>query len=307
MFSMSLLCAVHSADAGLIDTFTRTDGAPVTDSLGTSEVGGFAYVERGNNASGSTVDGTAEISNNQLLITGANQTTSAAYLNVGGAYLSGYDSADVKVGLDLAFVLVGNPPSGSNLANDNRFNNTFLLMLRSRVGQNFGTGVAEHAGLVAIELDPNGDILVREQRATTGLVSVLNLNPFTGATAVRQPLPGVLPATYGSGPFDVNQNGYLDADEPIRFEAELIGTSLKLFVNGLQYGNTATLAQTAVAAGQVNGIGLHKNRIGSAFLVGSNILVDNLEVTPVPEPATLASCLGGLAVCLVGRLRIGRA
>jgi hypothetical protein len=306
-FSIVFWCAAQSASAGLIDTFTRSDVSPVTDSLGTTEAGGFVYVERGNNASGSTVDGTAEISNNKLLITGAQQTTSAAYLNVGGTYLSGYNSADAKVGLDLAFVLTGNAPSGMNLANDNRFNNTFLLMLRSRVGQNFGTGVAEHAGLVAIELDPNGDILVREQRATTGLASVQNLNPFTGAAAVRQPLPGILPTTYGSGSFDVNQNGYLDADEPIHFEAELVGTSLKLFINGLQYGNTATLAQTSVPAGQANGIGLHKNRIGSTFLVGSNLLIDNLQVTPVPEPAALAVSFVGLCLGLASRIRTSRA
>ncbi|MGD9634375.1 MAG: hypothetical protein AB7U97_13930, partial [Pirellulales bacterium] len=179
-------------------------------------------------------------------------------------------------------------------------------MLRSRVGQNFGTGVAAHAGLVAIELNPNGDILIREQVPTTGLTFIQNTNPFTGASPVRQPLPGILPANFGSGTFDVNQNGYLEANEPIHFEAELVGTSLKLFINGQQYGNTSTLALTGAAAGQVNGIGLHKNRLGSTLLVGSNILIDNLDVSPVPEPSALSAFVGGLCVCLVRRMRARR-
>lgn len=283
-----LLAAIaSSADAALIDSFTRTDVLPVTDSLGATEVDGYDYIERNNNASGSTVDGTAEISNNKLLITGATQTTTAAYLNTGGAYLSGFNAPDVRVGVDLNFVLMGPAPSGTSGANDNRFNNTFLLMLRSRAGQNFGTTVADQAGLLAVELNANGDLQVREQRTSSVLPSVLNINPATGNTAARQPLPGILPANFGSGTFDINQNGYLDANEPIHLDVELVGTSLKVFVNGAQYGGTGTLTQTSAVAGQMNGIGLHKNRLGSTFTVGSNILVDNLDITIIPEPVSL--------------------
>jgi hypothetical protein len=86
----------------------------------------------------------------------------------------------------------------------------------------------------------------------------------------------------------------LDADEPIHFAAELQGTLLKIFINGTQYGVNYTVANTSAAAGQINGIGLHKNRIGGTNVVASNILLDNLDVTPVPEPTALFLVLVGL-------------
>ncbi len=288
-------CIAQNASAALIDTFTRTDGSTVTDSLGTTEVGGISYLERGNTAGQSIPIGTSEISNNQLLLTGSKQTVAPDPLsNTGGAYLSGTDYPDVRVGADIAFQLVGNAPNGTAGNAGNKFNNTFLLMLRSRSGQNFAAANSIEDGLVAIEFNPNGDLLVREQRGGA-LGSVISRNYFTNASPVREPLPSILPATYGSGSFDVNGNGYLDENEPIHFEALLMGTSLKIFVNGAQYGTDYTLTNSSAAAGQLSGIGLHKNRIGSSNLIVSNILVDNLDVTVVPEPCTLI--LMGLGLC----------
>jgi hypothetical protein len=60
-----------------------------------------------------------------------------------------------------------------------------------------------------------------------------------------------------------------------------------VFVNGAQYGVDYSVTHTAAAAGQVSGIGLHKNRIGGTNIVVSNILVDNLDATVVPEPAAV--------------------
>lgn len=198
-----------------------------------------------------------------------------------------------KLGADIAFALVGPAPNGTAGAAGNKFNNTFLLMLRSRPGQNFAAANAAEDGLVAIEFNPNADLLVREQRAGA-LATVISRNYFTNAAPVREPIaspnPYALPATYGSGTFDINRNGFLDADEPIHFEALLFGTSLKIFVNGLQYGVDYTVNNTAASSGQLNGIGLHKNRIGGTNIVVSNILVDNLEITAIPEPTT-ATCL----------------
>jgi hypothetical protein len=111
----------------------------------------------------------------------------------------------------------------------------------------------------------------------------------------------VLPVNYGSGTFDVNGNGYLDSGETIHLEAKLVGTSLNLYVNGLQYGDPIVLTQTSVVAGQVNGVGLHKNRIGSTLLVGVNPIVDNLFVTSVPEPAGMV--LAATAAMILGSRR----
>src|SRR5262249_15050090 len=99
------------------------------------------------------------------------------------------------------------------------------------------------------------------------------------------PLPGALPATYGHGSLDANHNGYLDADESVNITAELYGTSLQVYLNGLQYGPTFALNSSSAAAGETNGVSLHKNRLGSSggFLsqVASNVLVDNLDVAPL--------------------------
>lgn len=294
--SLMLTCTAFAGitQAAIIDTFTRTDNSPVTDSLGGTEVSGYDYIERGNTAAQLIPVGTAEISNNQLLITGSNQTaTPVATSNTGGAYLATSNIPDLRVGMDVAFVLVGDAPSGTAGANANKFNNTFLLMLRSRAAQNFGTASATEDGLIAIEFNPNADLLIREQRSGA-LATVISRNYFTNAGPVREPLTGgLLPATYGAGPFDVNRNGFLDADEPFHLEAELIGNSLKIFVNGTQYGVNYTVTNTAASAGQFSGIGLHKNRLGGANVVVSNILIDNLDISPIPEPASsiLVSCL----------------
>ena len=282
-----LLCAFApiSLRAAIIDSFTRSEVSPVTDSLGATEAGGFDYVERGNTAAQSIPTGTAEISNNQLLITGSNQTTTpVATSNSGGAYLSGSDIPDVQIGADIAFALVGPAPNGTAGNAGNKFNNTLLLMLRSRVGQSFAAANAAENGLVAIEFNPNADLLIREQR-NGALTTVISRNYFTNAGPVREPT-ATLPATFGDGSFDINRNGYLDANEPIHFEALLAGTSLKIFINGMQYGVDYAVTHTAAASGQLSGIGLHKNRIGGTNIVVSNILVDNLDIAVVPEPAT---------------------
>lgn len=94
------IAAAQDANAALIDTFTRTDLSPLTDSLSSTESGGFDYVERGNTASQSIPVGTAEVTGgSQLLITGSNQTIApVSSSNTGGAYLSGSDFPSVQVG-----------------------------------------------------------------------------------------------------------------------------------------------------------------------------------------------------------------
>lgn len=266
------------------DTFSRPDSSPATNSLGITESGGFAYLERGNTALQSIPNGTAQISDGRLWLTGSGQG-SPLNSNAGGVYLPDVDQADVTISVDVGFDLAGSAPSGVIGADSNKFNSTFLLMLRSRDGQNFGSNNELENGLVAIEFGPNGDLLIREQTGSgsSGLSTVRSsFNYFTNAAASRQPLPGALPATYGSGGFDLNQNGYLDAGESVTLGAELVGHSLMLYVNGLPYGVPFALSDTSAASGQANGIGLHKNRLGSTggFLdqVVSNVVLDNLTI-----------------------------
>ena len=269
------------------DRFTRSDEPTITNSLGIAESGDYAWIERGNAAAQAIPTGTASIENGRLRLTGSNQGA-PTNTNTGGAYLSGFNSPDVRTSLDLGFELDSVAPSGIAGADSNKFNNTFLLMLRSRHEQNFGTGGAIENGLVAIELGPNGDLLIREQtgEGSSGLNTIRSsINYLTGLAATRQPLPGQLPAVFGDGAFDANQNGYIDGDESIHFGAELIGTSLRIFLNGEQYGPVFSLANASAATGQLNGVGLHKNRLGSTggFLsqIASNILIDNFRVEPI--------------------------
>jgi hypothetical protein len=267
------------------DSFARADGADPINSIGAGESGGFSYIERGNTASQAIPLGTAQISNNRLLVTGS-QVGTPTNSATGGVYLAGIDQADLSLSVDLGFALAGPAPSGVAGSDSNRFNNTALLMLRSREGQNFGSNNPLENGLIAIEIGPNGDLLIREQTGagTSGLSTVQSsFNYFTNASATREPLPGVLPLTWGTGSFDTNQNGYLDGDETVKVRALLDATSLRVFLNDLQYGPTFTLSQTSAAAGQINGVGLHKNRLGSTggFVnqVVSYILLDNLEIS----------------------------
>ncbi|MGE3239463.1 MAG: dockerin type I domain-containing protein [Pirellulales bacterium] len=266
------------------DTFSRNDALPTGNSLGFTEAGSFTYVERGNTAAQAIPNGIAQISGGRLLVTGSGQGTPLSS-NTGGAYLDGFDQADLSASMDVGFRLAGAAPSGIAGADSNRFNNNFLLMLRSREGQNFGSNNALENGLVAVELGPNGDLLIREQTGVgaSGLSIVRSgYNYFTDSVATREPLPRALPATFGYGTVDSNQNGYLDSDETVQLSVELFGTSLKVFINGVQYGPTFALSNSSAAAGQANGLGLHKNRLGSSanFLeqVVSDVLVDNLNV-----------------------------
>jgi len=272
----------------LTDTFSRTDASPLNNSLGRSEAASFTYIERGNTAAQPIPAGTAQITNGRLLLTGSGQGT-PTNSNTGGAYLRGLDQADLSLSMDVGFQLAGAAPSGIAGADSNRFNNNFLLMLRSRAGQNFGDNAALENGLVALEFGPNGDLLIREQTGvgSNGLSTVRSgFNYFTNATATREPLPGALPVSFGYGALDANQNGYLDGNETVQLAVELFGNSLKVFINGQQYGPAFSLSNTSASAGQVNGLGLHKNRLGSSggFLdqVVSNVLVDNLNLQLTP-------------------------
>jgi hypothetical protein len=277
--------------AAVVDTFARPDGSPVTDSIGQTEVGGFHYVERGNSPTATVANGTAEIAGGELQIYGRLGTLNS---DTGGVFLPGYISPDVTLSADVRFVhSIAAPNNTEELAND------FFLALRSRSGMNFAATSAGDDGLVAVEFIPNGGVLVRENRNGT-LTTVRSVN-FAG-TAARSNVrtAGELPATLNDLPFDVDQDGFIDGTEQVRFGVELSGTQLKLFVNGAQFGTTMTLTKTTGLNG--NGVGLHKNRISSAFETASDLYVDNFDLTPVPEPGSLGMVTAS-GLLLAGRRR----
>jgi hypothetical protein len=325
--ALVLLAASSAHAATITDTFTRLDGDIVRNSLGDTETGGYTYVERHNFASNNATNipnGTAEIRDNKLIITGqdpAGQTPAGSPAGsknaTGGAYLP-TDFADVRLGLDLSFNLSAgsNGPSGPGGVNEdehnvatNQFNNTFLMVLRSGLNGNFGANAGIDDGSVGIELVPNGTLQVRQQLTgpPNSLPNVYFGNPLNSNSQSRWPLlddfkQSLLPTHFGNGTFDLNGNGWLDADEVIHFEAEIIDNSLKVFVNGLQYGPNMTLQRLSAPIGALNGIGLHKNRIGgSADRVGTDPVIDNLTITSIPEPSTLL--LVGLSAMFLANAR----
>jgi hypothetical protein len=293
------------ASATVIDTYTRSDTSPVTDSVGQTEAGGYDYVERGNSPTATTALGTAEIVNNELRIYGRQ---GALTNDTGGVYLSGYDSADLTLSSTVRFEHnFAAPDSTQELAN------TYQILLRSRPDVNFGNNAA-NIGVIGVEFGANGDLLVREVRGSAGntVGTLTNVtggggNYFTGSpgsTTRKRLAPGALPSTFNGLPFDTDQDGFLDGSESITFGVNLSGTSLQVFVNGLQIGPTMTLQESLGIAG--NGVGLHKNRISSAFETISDVFVDNVNLAPIPEPGSLSVLAAGSCLLLASRRRRGK-
>jgi hypothetical protein len=283
-----------SAQAAVIDTYTRADGSPVTDSVGGTEAGGFDYVERGNTPSQAIASGTAQIVNNELALYGA---SGPANSNFGGVYLAGYESPDLTISATVRFVhTIAAPTAAEELAN------TFIFTLRSQAAMNLAATSAGDDGLLDVQIGPNGDVLVRENRNGT-LTQVISQNLITGGATTRRRLaPGALPATFNGLPFDADQDGFIDDGETFSFGANVSGTTLQLFVNGLQVGSNLTLTETAGLNG--SGVGLHKNRISAAFETASDVFADNLDISPVPEPASFAAlALAAGSVLARGRRR----
>jgi hypothetical protein len=277
--------------ATVVDTFTRADGSPATASVGQTEVGGFNYVERGNSPTATVANGTAAITDGELQVYGRLGTLNS---DTGGVFLSGYNSPDVSLSVDVRFVHgIAAPVSTEELAN------SLFLSLRSRSAMNFTATSAGDDGLLAIEFVPNGGVLVRENRNGT-LTTVRSTNFASTGARSNVRTAGELPATFNGLPFDVDQDGFIDGTEQIHFGAELNGTQLKLFLNGAPFGTAMTLTETAGLNG--NGIGLHKNRISSAFETASDLYLDNLDLASVPEPASLGVVVAS-GLFLAGRRR----
>jgi hypothetical protein len=254
------------------DTFTRTDGSPATDSIGQTEVGGFDYVERGNSPTATVANGTAQITDGELQVYGRLGSLNS---DTGGVFLSGYDSPDLALFVDMRFVhSIAAPTNTQELAN------SFFIALRSQSSMNFAATSASDDGLLAIEFVSNGGLLERENR--NGALATVRSTNFAGTGArsnVRT--ASELPATFNGLPFDVDQDGFIDDTETVRFGAELSGTQLKLFLNGAPFGTTMTLTETA----GLNGNGSACTRTGSRLRSRPPVICTSITSTWSPFPS----------------------
>jgi hypothetical protein len=310
--------AASSAQAVVVDTFDRIDltGTPA-NSIGPATNGGVAeytYSERGNAPSATIPDGTASLTGSELRLTGRQpiggtlNTTGTINNDVGGVYINNAEFADFTASVKIRFEqLIEAPINTGATAQIQELANVFTFIARSRPDVNFTAATTADAGMLDISVGPNGDLQVREVRVSGTTATLTNIvatgfapNPFTGLANNRRRLtPGVLPATYGGLPFDVDQDGFIDGNESFTFTASLTGTSLSTFINGVQVG-AYTLTQTTGANG--NFLSMHKNRISSAYEAAADILVDDLNLSPIPEPTSTAA-LGGIAALALTRRR----
>ena len=73
-------------------------------------------------------------------------------------------------------------------------------------------------GQVEVAMYPGGGFLIRETHDAS-LRTVFSDTPFAGASSGRFYSPaGTLPGTLGGMPFDADQDGVLEEDEPFRLQ-----------------------------------------------------------------------------------------
>lgn len=290
-----LLSFSHTASAVVVDTFDRADG---TD-LGTTEVGGYTYVERHTSiAAPSGLRDTALILDNRLVVPGQQSTDPAVAPNPalygktqGLVYLNGYDSADATVSMRVGFDNQNNAPSATE-----RAASSVGVLFRFAPESIFTStgGAATSTGVLGAEILPNGGVLIREYNGA-GLTSIYAANPFRGDAANDWRFTaGSLGTTFGGQPFDVNDNGILEVGETFDLSLALAGNTITMSINGQELVTRSTLGFTG-GAGSADGVGVYKNLISGSFEIASNIIVDDLNVSPVavPEPTALSLLAAG--------------
>ncbi len=269
LFSVWVFCLLGatatSAPAEIVDDFTRPD----SDTLGQSKAGSITYVES-NNTGGA--GNTAKIAGERLLITG-----DPAAKQTGRVFLSGYESADLTVSLRGEFKS-GKPTP--DYGKDN-VRNTLGVMLRLRQKARFGAGSAndDDSGFVSVEFMNNGQVLVRERQANGTLIGI-------GKKPVYSYTAGSLGAKRNEKPYDVDDDGMLEEGEPFDLSVSLAGTTITVNVNGTPLFAGAT----TLTAGKVgNGVALLKGMPSSKYTLTSDLYIDDLEISPLPEKAPATS------------------
>lgn len=315
-----------AAQAVVVDTFTRPDGAVLNNSIGTTETGTYIYTygERGDSpltAGQNPSQGTAELTGTQLRITGYSPTASrspgaaAITSNPGGVYLTNYSAANTTVGADVSFRFNAAAPSNTSTDTNYFLTSYFEILVRTQAAQTLGNSASDN-GLLDIAIGPNGDQLVREvvNGTLSGGLPVASgffANPFTQSNTVgRRPLTGGGLARIKSFPIDgdpshnividANGNGFVDGTEFFNYTAEVNGNTVKTYLDGVQVGQWTT---TYTSGANGNFVGLSKNRRAAADTFVGDVYLDNFTLEPLtaptPEPATLAtvSAAGLMVVC----------
>lgn len=270
-----------SAQIQIEDTYTRDDN--LTD-LGLTEVGDYEYLKIGTTSGivASDAEGIAEIYSNQLIVYG-----NAGFLGTGPgiAFFDDVNFADVTIEADMRFEGLGLFPI------TNPGSNNFGGFMLRRNGTTTGF-TATNNGQVEVLLYPGGGLLIREIVNGT-LTPLYAENPFGlgGSPNHFYSMAGQLPTSFNGMPFDANNNGVLEDDEPFRLGASLIGDALEITVNGLAVANVTTGATVPLL--DQSFVGLYKNRATSATgLDQANLAFDNVVVTgtewiPPPPPPIL--------------------
>ena len=225
---------------GVEDTFSRPD----SDELGFTEVGGFEYLETGTVSSGDV----ARIVDEQLEIFGVDGPGGTGP----GIALVDVDFADLEISFDLRFGGLDDPPSsGTN-------NSAGFFLRRPGPDVNYTTG----EGQIDLNMLPGGAFLVRQ--TDFGILETLYFDtPFPGGTTDNSySAPGMLPATIGGLPFDADQDGVLEENEPFNLGATLIGDLLIVKINGEDLFDVSLLLSEP--ASEISMAGLYKNRFSSA-------------------------------------------
>src|SRR5690606_39306 len=183
----------------------------------TTEVGAAGYVEL--NSNGKPAGGSvAAIEDGRLVIHGVGG-------DVGRVFLRGIDTPDVTVRLRAAFRASKDRPVYDGEHAD-RARNTLGIMLR--VGENapFGHGEPndQNTGFVTVEMLNNGGLVVRERQAGGQIAYITDksVNPLTGGPMYDY-LAGKLGAQRNGRPFDRDDDGMLEANEPFDLAVSLVG------------------------------------------------------------------------------------
>ena len=264
-----LATSVRAIDVA--DTFSRLDN----DDLGITEVGGFAYEERITNGGG--FSNVADISGEQLRISGIGGPASS---DPGQAIIV-ESLGDLDVSVDMRFGGLTDISLGST------YNSAGFVFRKP--GTDVGISNADGNGQIGAVIYPSGGFLIR-QNESGALPILYDTSPFDPSVAVGTlnsfAAPGTLPATIGGQPFDVNQNGVLEENEPFNLGASLSGDRLTMKINGEDLFDVTL--PTAGPATQTSYFALMKNRhTGGGTRHNFNPLFDNLVISgtaPPPPP-----------------------
>ena len=242
--------------AGLAgDTFTRADGAPATDSLGASEIGGYDWSERG--TAPASVSDMAAIVNGELSVHGGGGS------NPGQAVLD-VKLPDVYATTDMRFALSNT--TGATTTNSDGF------MLRKPALDCGITGAASD-GQITVQMLPTGGLLVTEQ-VGGGYTVRYHDNPFAPGTTVNAfQAAGSLPTAINGAGFDLDGDGRLEADELFQLGAIVSGNRLQVLIND-QPVVAVTLSHTSGSG--ASAVSLFKNRYTSSAATHAPAYFDNL-------------------------------